>query len=85
MRRAMTYARDFHALVAPVCEDRSLRGEGVMAEGLRTSWLGLPRPVAITSTSAMGPPTSSCYSRRSKVGAMSKSRIATLPWIMLTS
>jgi dihydroorotase len=42
MRRAMTYARDFDALVAPVCEDRSLRGEGVMAEGLRASLLGLP-------------------------------------------
>jgi len=42
MRRAMTYARDFDALVAPVCEDESLRGEGVMAEGLRASWLGLP-------------------------------------------
>src|SRR5271157_4301654 len=42
MRRAMTYARDFDALVAPVCEDRSLSGEGVMAEGLRASWLGLP-------------------------------------------
>ena len=42
MRRAMTYARDFDALVAPVCEDLSLRGEGVMAEGLRASWLGLP-------------------------------------------
>ena len=27
------------------------------------------RPVAITSTSAMGPPTSSCCSRRSKAGA----------------
>ena len=42
MRRAMTYARDFDALVAPVCDDRSLSGEGVMAEGLRASWLGLP-------------------------------------------
>jgi dihydroorotase len=42
MRRAMAYARDFDALVAPVCEDRSLRGEGVMAEGLRATWLGLP-------------------------------------------
>jgi dihydroorotase len=42
MRRAMTYARDFDALVAPFCEDRSLRGDGVMAEGLRASWLGLP-------------------------------------------
>ena len=42
MRRAMTYARDCDALIAPLCEDRSLRGEGVMAEGLRASWLGLP-------------------------------------------
>jgi len=42
MRRALGYARDFDALVAPFCEDRSLRGEGVMAEGLRASWLGLP-------------------------------------------
>ncbi|RBP14100.1 dihydroorotase [Roseiarcus fermentans] len=42
MRRAMTYARDFDALVAPVCEDASLKGEGVVAEGLRASWLGLP-------------------------------------------
>ena len=42
MRRAMTYARDFDALIAPVCDDRSLSGEGVMAEGLRASWLGLP-------------------------------------------
>ena len=41
MRRAMIYARDFDALVAPVCEDRSLKGDGVMAEGLRASWLGL--------------------------------------------
>jgi dihydroorotase len=42
MRRALTYAGDRDALVAPICEDRSLRGEGVMAEGLRASWLGLP-------------------------------------------
>ena len=42
MRRALTYARDFDVLIAPVCEDRSLSREGVMAEGLRASWLGLP-------------------------------------------
>jgi dihydroorotase len=42
MRRALAYACDFDVLVAPVCEDRSLTGEGVMAEGLRASWLGLP-------------------------------------------
>jgi dihydroorotase len=42
MRRAMTYARDFDALVAPVADDRSLSRGGVMAEGLRASWLGLP-------------------------------------------
>jgi dihydroorotase len=42
MRRALTYARDFDALAAPVCEDRSLRGEGVLAEGLHATLLGLP-------------------------------------------
>jgi dihydroorotase len=42
MRRAMAYARDFDALIAPVCEDRSLAGDGVAAEGLFASWLGLP-------------------------------------------
>ena len=42
MLRAMTYARDFDALIAPVCDDSSLSHEGVMAEGLRASWLGLP-------------------------------------------
>jgi dihydroorotase len=41
MRRALTYARDFDALVAPVSDDRSLSRGGVMAEGLRASWLGL--------------------------------------------
>ena len=35
--------------------------------------------------SAMGPPTSSCCSHRSKAGATSKSPIVTPPWIMLTS
>ncbi len=42
MRRALTYARDFDALVMHYCEDRALVGEGVMAEGLRASRLGLP-------------------------------------------
>ena len=42
MRRAMTYARDLDALVAAVCEDRALAADGVVAEGLRGSWLGLP-------------------------------------------
>ena len=41
MRRALTYARDFGALVAPVSDERSLSRGGVMAEGLRASWLGL--------------------------------------------
>jgi dihydroorotase len=41
MRRAMTYARDFGALVMHYCEDRDLVGEGVMAEGERASRLGL--------------------------------------------
>jgi dihydroorotase len=42
MRRAMTYARDFGALVMHYCEDRDLVGEGVMNEGERASRLGLP-------------------------------------------
>lgn len=41
MRRTMTYARDFGALVMHYCEDRDLVGEGVMAEGERASRLGL--------------------------------------------
>jgi dihydroorotase len=41
MRRALTYARDFDALVMHMCEDRDLRGEGVIAEGERASRLGL--------------------------------------------
>ncbi len=42
MRRALTYARDFGVLVMHACEDRDLRGDGVMAEGERASRLGLP-------------------------------------------
>jgi dihydroorotase len=42
LRRAMTYARDFGVLVMHYCEDRTLVGEGVMAEGERASRLGLP-------------------------------------------
>jgi dihydroorotase len=42
LRRAMMYARDFGALVMHYCEDRALVGEGVIAEGLRASRLGLP-------------------------------------------
>ena len=42
MRRAMTYARDFDALIAPICEDRSLSREGVMAEGLARPGLACP-------------------------------------------
>jgi len=42
MRRALTYARDFGALVMHYCEDAALVGEGVVAEGLRASRLGLP-------------------------------------------
>lgn len=42
MRRAMTYARDFGAVVAMATQDRYLGGAGVMNEGLFASWLGLP-------------------------------------------
>ncbi|WP_417424014.1 dihydroorotase [Hoeflea sp.] len=42
MRRAMTYARDFGAVVAVATQDRQLIATGVMNEGLFASWLGLP-------------------------------------------
>jgi len=41
MRRAMTYARDFGAVIAVATQDQRL-GAGVMNEGLFASWLGLP-------------------------------------------
>ena len=40
LRRAMTYARDFDALIMQICEDRGLAG-GVAAEGTFASRLGL--------------------------------------------
>jgi dihydroorotase len=40
LRRAMTYARDFDALIMHYCEDRGLAG-GVAAEGALASRLGL--------------------------------------------
>ncbi|WP_422369717.1 dihydroorotase [Hoeflea sp.] len=42
MRRAMTYARDFDAVVAVATQDRHLSATGVMNGGLFASWLGLP-------------------------------------------
>jgi dihydroorotase len=42
MRRAMTYARDFGAVIAVATQDRQLGATGVMNEGLFASWLGLP-------------------------------------------
>jgi dihydroorotase len=42
MRRALTYARDFDALVVHFLEDRDLVGEGVMNEGEFATRLGLP-------------------------------------------
>jgi dihydroorotase len=41
MRRALSYARDFDALIAHHVEDEDLVGEGVMNEGERASRLGL--------------------------------------------
>lgn len=41
LRRAMTYARDFDALVIDHVEDPDLVGQGVMNEGARASLLGL--------------------------------------------
>lgn len=41
LRRAMTYARDFGALIACETQDADLSAGGVMNEGLLASWLGL--------------------------------------------
>jgi dihydroorotase len=41
MRRALTYARDFDALIMHSCADAALMGSGVMSEGERASRLGL--------------------------------------------
>lgn len=41
MRRALTYARDFGAVIAQVTVDADLASQGVMNEGLVASWLGL--------------------------------------------
>ena len=42
MRRVLTYARDFGALIVHETEDADLASAGVMNEGLYASWLGLP-------------------------------------------
>src|SRR5688500_15086362 len=42
MRRALTYARDFGAVIAHETQDAELSASGVMNEGLYASWLGLP-------------------------------------------
>ena len=42
MRRALTYARDFGALIVHETEDADLASSGIMNEGLYASWLGLP-------------------------------------------
>ncbi len=42
MRRALTYARDFDAVIAHETQDAELSADGVMNEGLYASWLGLP-------------------------------------------
>jgi len=41
MRRALTYARDFGAVIAHEVQDADLASSGVMNEGLYASWLGL--------------------------------------------
>ncbi|MBB3951124.1 dihydroorotase [Aureimonas jatrophae] len=42
IRRIMTYAADFDALVMHETQDLDLAGSGVVTEGLLASWLGLP-------------------------------------------
>ncbi len=50
MRRALTYARDFGALIMNYCEDADLVGGGVMNEGEQASRLGLPSAPAEAET-----------------------------------
>ena len=59
MRRALTYARDFDALIVHHTEDPDLVGEGVMNEGEFAARLGLdrradarPRPSCSSATCA---------------------------------
>ena len=42
LRRALTYARDFDAVISMETRDEHLGVGGVMNEGLLASWLGLP-------------------------------------------
>jgi dihydroorotase len=42
LRRALTYARDFDAVISMESRDEHLGAGGVMNEGLLASWLGLP-------------------------------------------
>ena len=42
LRRALTYARDFDAVISMEIRDEHLGVGGVMNEGLLASWLGLP-------------------------------------------
>jgi dihydroorotase len=42
LRRAMTYAREFGAVISLETRDKYLGAGGVMNEGLLASWLGLP-------------------------------------------
>jgi dihydroorotase len=42
MRRALTYGRDFGAIITHETQDRDLVGDGVMNEGLLATRLGLP-------------------------------------------
>ena len=42
MRRALTYAKGFDAVIDHAAQDPDLASSGVMNEGLYASWLGLP-------------------------------------------
>ena len=53
MRRALTYARDFDALVISATEDEPLAGAGVMNEGEVSARLGLPGSPGAAETIAL--------------------------------
>jgi dihydroorotase len=53
LRRALTYARMFGALVVQHCEDPELVGEGVMNEGEFSARLGLPGVTPLAETTVL--------------------------------
>jgi dihydroorotase len=76
IRRALTYARDFGAVVAHETQDADLGASGVMNEGLYASWLGLP---GIPREAELIPLERDLSLARLTRGAYHAAKISTLP------